>query len=286
MDKIRGKTRGKIKTINNKTRKKQSYSPKPNPNPSLKTLHIGYPLYASKKYKKYELLNYQRNAENKSGDHCILDNSSWFGNLTVAKSYKRNDTQIYKWKITCPTNLLQINKENESFIHDIFTNTTTPNKLTPTIFLSENKLKKIKYEHPYLKMSSNEKALYEFNFAFGYITIEEQYDFLKLIKYLIDNGFITLYGYSLLTRINLKINYYKIASLLNKKHKYNRLSIYSFDKHAIMNLCKIVYNKHYNNKKISGVYQKNNKSFWIPDLIVYKMNIEEYILFNPSHNLI
>ena len=59
---------------------------------------------------------------------------------------------------------------------------------------------------------------------------------------------------------------------------------YYFDKYAIMNLCKIVYhNKDYN---ISGVYQKNTKSFWFPDLLVYKMNIQEYILFNPSHNLI
>jgi hypothetical protein len=50
-----------------------------------------------------------------------------------------------------------------------------------------------------------------------------------------------------------------------------------------MNLCKIVNNKTYN---ISGVYQKNNKSFWYPDLIVYKMDIQEYILFDPQDNLV
>ena len=51
-----------------------------------------------------------------------------------------------------------------------------------------------------------------------------------------------------------------------------------------MNLCKIVYNK--KDYKIDGVYQKNDTSFWFPNLIVYKMDIEEYILFNPHHNLI
>jgi hypothetical protein len=91
-------------------------------------------------------------------------------------------------------------------------------------------------------------------------------------------------GKSVLKKIKFKINYYKIGSIVAKKAKYNRLSIYSFDKYAIMNLCKIVYyNKTYN---ISGVYQKNESSFWFPDLLVYKMNIQEYILFNPSHNLI
>ena len=58
------------------------------------------------------------------------------------------------------------------------------------------------------------------------------------------------------------------------------MSFYHLDKHAIMNLCKIVPNE------VSGVYQKNAKSFWFPDLVVYKMNIQEYILFNPHHNLI
>jgi hypothetical protein len=50
-----------------------------------------------------------------------------------------------------------------------------------------------------------------------------------------------------------------------------------------MNLCKISNNSKY---KINGVYQKNDTSFWFPDLIVYKMNIQEYILFNPQDNLI
>ena len=48
-----------------------------------------------------------------------------------------------------------------------------------------------------------------------------------------------------------------------------------------MNLCKIVYNKY----DISGVYQRNEDSFWFPDFILYIMNIQEYILFNPHKHL-
>jgi hypothetical protein len=269
----------KSKTIKNKTIKKTSIQP------SLKILKVGYPLYASKKHEGDKLLEYKMNAEKKSKDHCLLDNSSWFGDLDVAKSYKTSDTQIYKWKIKTPTYLLNINKENEAFIDDLFNNSKI--KLTPTINLTTVQIKKIDYEHKYINMNPNEKALYEFKFAFGYITVKEQYEFLKLVSYLIKNDFIKLDtrdGKSILKKLDFKINYYKLSHLLLKKEKYNRLSFYLFDKYAIMNFCKLVYNK--KNYKISGVYQKNDTSFWFPNLVVYKMNIQEYILFNPHHNLL
>ena len=238
-----------------------------------------------KKHEGDKLLEYKMNAEKKSKDHCLLDNSSWFGDLDVAKSYKTSDTQIYKWKIKTPTYLLNINKENEAFIDDLFNNSKI--KLTPTINLTTVQIKKIDYEHKYINMNPNEKALYEFKFAFGYITVKEQYEFLKLVSYLIKNDFIKLDtrdGKSILKKLDFKINYYKLSHLLLKKEKYNRLSFYLFDKYAIMNFCKLVYNK--KNYKISGVYQKNDTSFWFPNLVVYKMNIQEYILFNPHHNLL
>lgn len=270
--------RNKIKK--NKTKKIRSLK-----YPSLKILKFGYPLYASKKHEGDKLLEYKMNAEKKAKDHCLLDNSSWFGDLNVAKSYKKKDTQIYKWKINKPINLLNINKENEDFINHLFNNSKI--NLTPTINLTEEQLKKIDYEHPYINMNKNEKALYEFKFAFGYITLKEQYEFLKLVGYLIKNKFIKLDtrdGKSILKKLDFKINYYRISHFLSKKEKYNRLSFYLFDKYAIMNLCKLVYNKR--DYKISGVYQKNDVSFWFPDLVVYKMNIQEYILFNPHHNLV
>ena len=266
------------KTNKNKTRKTRL-------KPSLKYLYIGYPLFASKKHEGDKLLEYKKKAELESGDHCLLENSSWFGDLEVAKSYKTDDTHIYKWTIKKPTYLLNINHKNEFFINHIFKNTRI--KLVPTIELNDEQISKIKYNHPYVSMTNNEKALYEFQFAFGYITIKEQYEFLKLIKYLIENKFIkidTRTGSSIIKKIKFKINYYNLTSIMTSKQKYNRLSFYYFDKYAIMNLCKIVYNNR--DYKIHGVYQKNDTSFWFPDLLVYKMNIQEYILFNPSHNLI
>ena len=252
--------------------------------PSLKILNIGYPLYASKQYEGSTILEYNRNEEVKYHDKCLMQNSSWFGDLNVAKSYKTQNTHIYKWKVNKITNLLNINNLNKTFVNSIFTKTKL--QLTPTINLTNAQFNKIEYIHPYLNMSPNEKALYEFKFCFGFITVEEQYQFMKFVKYLIENNLLeikTRKGESILKKMRIKLGYYKITSLLKKKKKLNRLSFYSFDKHAIMNLCKIVNNKQYN---ISGVYQKNDTSFWFPNLLVYKMNIQEYILFNPHHNLV
>lgn len=253
--------------------------------PSVKHLNIGYPLYASKKHDGEKLLQYKMEATKKTGNPCLMDNSSWFGDLEVAKSYKNKDTNIYKWKIKKSTNLLNINKENETFIKYIFRNSKLT--LQTTINVTDEQLKQISYKHKYIDMTPNEKALYEFSFSFGYISLNEQFEFLKFIHYLIKNDFIELNtrnGNSILQKINFKINYYRALSFVSSKEKYNRLSFYLFDKYAIMNLCKLVHNK--KDYKIYGVYQKNDTSFWFPDLVVYKMNIQEYILFNPQDNLV
>jgi hypothetical protein len=251
--------------------------------PSLKILKKGYPLYASKQYEGSSILEYNKNEELKYNDKCLMQNSSWFGDLNVAKSYKTKDTNIYKWNIKKITNLLNINAKNLEFINNIFKKTKI--SLVPTIHLNKEEINKINYETPYLQMDINERALYEFKFCFGFITVKEQYEFMKFIKYLIENKILDIKrrdGKSILSKLNLKINYYKVASLLGKKENFNRLSFYDFDKHAIMNLCKIINNT---NHKISGVYQKNDTSFWFPDFVVYKMDIQEYILFNPQDNL-
>lgn len=252
--------------------------------PSLKILNINYPLYASKSYEGSTILKYNKEEEDKYHDKCLMENSSWFGDLDVAKSYKTKDNHIYRWITKNKTNLLKINLENLTFIRNIFSKTTI--NLTPTIKLNKTQLHKIKYKHPYLEMTQNEQALFEFNFCFGFINVEEQYEFMKFINYLITNKFTDIKrrdGKSILNKLKIKIKYYEITSFLGKKEKLNRLSFYDFDKHAIMNLCKII---HHDNMNISGVYQKNDKSFWFPDLIFYKMNIQEYILFNPQDNLL
>jgi hypothetical protein len=272
-------TRKNKTSIKNKTSRKNSVI-----RPSLNVLKVGYPLYASKQYEGSTILEYNKKEELKYNDKCLMQNSSWFGDLKVAKSYKTKNTNIYRWKIKKTTQLLRINVINTQFIDFIFN--SSKKKLVPTIQLTKKQLEKIKYEHPYLQMKTNEKALYEFKFCFGFITVEEQYEFMKLIKYLIENKFIDIKmreGTSILNKIKLKIGYYEAASILGKKEIMNRLSFYDFDKHAIMNLCKLVNNRGYN---ISGVYQRNTTSFWFPDFIVYKMDIKEYILFDPQDNLV
>jgi len=269
---------------NKKSKKNQTKKRITKKLPILKKFAKDFPFYASKKFEGNQILQYTEQEEKKNKDHCLLNNSNWFGNLEVAKSYRTKDTKLYQWKIKKPTFLLKIDPRNEQWINHHFL--TTPISLSPTIIIPEENIKKIKETHPYLYMSANEKALFEFQFVFGYMTVKDQYEFLLWLKYLIKNEWIDLKtreGSSILKKINIKIYYYKISSLLPKKEKYNRLSFYSFDKHAIMNLCKIVNQKKYN---ISGVYQSNDSSFWFPNLIVYKMNIEEYILFNPHKNLI
>lgn len=262
----------------NKTRKNRSSKP------SLKVLKLSYPLYAAKSYEGSTILKYNKEQEDKYHDKCLMINSSWFGDLEVAKSYKTKDNHIYRWTTKKKTNLLKINLKNEGFITNIFSRTNS--KLIPTINLKTDKISQIEYKHPYLEMTTNEKALFEFQFCFGFINVKEQYEFMKFVKYLIENKFTDIkrrYGKSILNKLKIKIKYYEITSLLGKKEKLNRLSFYDFDKHAIMNLCKLI---HEYKMSISGVYQKNDTSFWFPDFLVYKMNIQEYILFNPQDNLV
>jgi hypothetical protein len=141
--------RNKIKK--NKTRKIRSLN-----NPSLKILKIGYPLYASKLYEGSTILKYNKEQEDKYHDKCLMVNSSWFGDLEVAKSYKTKDNHIYRWNTKKKTNLLKINLENQTFINNIFSQTTS--KLIQTIDLKKSKISKIEYKHPYLEMTPNEKA--------------------------------------------------------------------------------------------------------------------------------
>lgn len=141
----------------------------------------------------------------------------------------------------------------------------------------------IKYEHPYLKMSNNEKCLYEFNFIFGYLSLKQQFEFLLLIKYLIENKYIEIlsrHDTDLLPKINKKIRFYQLYPF-GVKNKLNRISLYEMNKRALLNLCMMIYDKY----SIDGLYQPNISSYWYPDLIVYRMNIEEFILFSPHSEL-
>lgn len=269
------KTKRHINKNKSKTKKIQRKSP------SLKFLHKGYPLYASKKFKGDEMLAYQKKAEKDAKDSCLLDNSSWFGDYDVAKSYKTKETNLYKWNTQKITKLLNMNMKNAAYLKKLFLNTKST--LVPTVSLSKEQIQQINYDHPYITMTPNQKAYYEFCFAFGYIKPKEQSEFMKLIKYLVAEKHITMTtrdGHCVTPKMDIKITYYQVNNVFVKKKQLNRLSFYQLDKHAMMNLCKCA------PKEISGVYQKNANSFWFPDFIVYKMNIQEYILFNSHRQLI
>ena len=140
---------------------------------------------------------------------------------------------------------------------------------------------------PAIKLTPKEKAYFDFCFAFGYMTIKEQYEFMKFLIYLIENKFTNIYRRdgksSIIETLYIKTGYYHLNQVEAKDTKYHRLSIYEPDKSVIMNLCKLVSE---NSLNISGVYQPNTHSFWFPKIIINRIqNIEEYILFNSYENL-
>jgi len=261
-------------------------------NISLLILKEKYPLYASKKYDGDKLLEFKKQAEIESKDDCLLNNSSWFGTYNVAKSYQTKETKLYKFQFKKITKLIKITKENEKIFERFFENSKV--ELTPCLNFDENLISKIKNKLDklgsdiptfFISLSNNQKALFEFKFAFGYISLREQYDFLRLLKFLLEEKFIeinTRQNDSILKKIILKINYYRATNIFSKQNKLNRISIYLFDKYAVSNLCSTLPKK----DGIQGIYQPNADSFWFPNFVLYKMNIEEFILFNPHKNLV
>jgi hypothetical protein len=221
---------------------------------------------------------------------------TWFGDYEEAKHYKTKENKIYEWKIKKETHLINMNEKNATFFINLFQKAHPLTKFALAIQIGKPELEKIsklankmsdkRIDTKYLTMKQSEKALYEFQFAYGYICAEEQYQFMKLIRFLIENKIIEINrregkSTSILSKLIAKINYYYLLNKTNHQ-SHNRLSFYLFDKCALNNLCNLLPKKY----KIEGVFQEDEKSFWFPDLIVYKMNIKEYVLFNPHHNLI
>lgn len=248
----------------------------------LKVLPVGFPLYAAKKDYGDKILQYTKKQESKYKDSCLYGNMSWFGDLEQAQQYKNADNFIFNWTVQSPTHLLSICPANESTILKWFQ--TTNKVLQPAIQVTTEKAMD-EYEHPFLQMNQKERALYEFRFAFGYMTLHEQYQFMLLIQWLIEHHYIemkTRGGKSVVNKLSLRINYYALFNkITSHTNKYNRISLYEIDKHALNNLCKVVPST----IRIDGIYQPNKNSFWFPDLIVYHFNIKEYVLFNPHHCL-
>jgi hypothetical protein len=271
-----GKTK-KNKLTKNKTRKNKETQ-----NPDVKILQKGDSLYGAKdKSLGLKILDYTRSQEIKKHRHCVYENISWFAGLEQAKHYKGKNDEIFDWVIKKQLKLIKITEKNNTFFKNLFLK--TKKNISPFIKISKENNSKIDYDHPFLKMNNKEQALYEFEFIFGYISLKEQYEFLLLIKHLIKNNYINIlsrHNTSLLPKIDKKINFYKLYPF-GKKNNLNRISIYDINKQAVLNLCGMLYDKY----GIDGVYQPNTNSYWYPDLIVYHMNIEEFILFSPHTEL-
>jgi hypothetical protein len=257
---------------------------------SLKLLHKDYKLYGAKnKNIGLFILEYTKKNEQNKKKKCIYENISWFGDLDQAKHYETKDTKIFTWIALKQIILVRTNRSNERFFKELFlTNNNIElspclqiNKTLLEIFLKENPL-----NHPYLSLNNNEKAWYEFAFAFGYMRVEEQYKFLQLLYTLLYNKIIIINmrnGKSISTKVYGKIKYYSLYPF-KKQDKYNRLSFYDIDKTCLTNLC-LLLKANKKLSKIDGVYQKDTSSFWFPNLVIYKMNIQEYILFSPHECL-
>jgi hypothetical protein len=270
------------KTKKNKLNKNKTRKNKETQNPDVKILQKGDSLYGAKnKSLGLKILDYTRSQEIKKHRHCIYENISWFAGLEQAKHYKGKNDEIFDWSIRKQLKLITITEKNNTFFKNLFLK--TKKNISPFIKISKEHNSKIDYDHPFLKMSNKEQALYEFGFIFGYISLKEQYEFLLLIKHLIKNNYINIlsrHNTSLLPKINKKINFYKLYPF-GKKNNLNRISIYDINKQSVLNLCVMLYDKY----GIDGVYQPNTNSYWYPDLIVYHMNIEEFILFSPHTEL-
>jgi len=285
------KTKKRQQPKKNKTVKRQSKY-----NPFFKTLKPDYPLYASKKYDGNSILEYTKKQEKIHKTHCFNENMTWFGDYEEAKHYKTNENKMYEWKIKKETRLISMNEKNAVFFKHLFQKASPLTKFALAIQIGKHQMQKINkltnkiqdknIDTKYLTMTTREKALYEFQFAYGYISAEEQYQFMKFIRFLLENDIIEINrregkGTSILSKLIAKINYYYLLNkTINQQH--NRLSFYLFDKCALNNLCNLLAKKY----KIEGVFQADESSFWFPDLLVYKMNIKEYVLFNPHHNLV
>jgi hypothetical protein len=250
--------------------------------PDIKVFLQGNYIYGAKNRSiGPKILDYTRSNEKKKKTHCVYENISWFASLEQAKHYKGKDDNIFRWIIKKKLNLVKITEKNQIFFRNLFLHSRK--HIEPKIKINAEVASKINYEHPFLRMNDKEKALYEFNFLFGYIRIKEQFEFLLLLKYLLENKIIEILsrkGISLLPKIKRKIQFYNLYPF-GKKDKFNRISVYGLEKHVLVNLCSLIYNKY----NIDGLYQPNTNSFWFPDLIVYHMNIEEIVLFSPHTEL-
>ena len=277
---ITSKHKKKQKQSYNKTKKKkiilelQSAS-------IIKTLPVGFKLYSAKKYKSQEIIDFVKKNRQQKKQVCLIDNLSWLTTKKGSIRYKLyHPTYIMsEWMVKVPTNLLKINHDSYSFLKNLYMNSTI--RLQSFLSLKDDAIENIKmknaHTNPYLFMNHKERCFYEFQFIFGFISVQEQLQFLHFIKECITQGF--LKDNTLKKKIDNRIILYNFSDLVFYKNKINRLPMYFFDKVVVLNLCKLLNKNSQFSTQISGIYFYNKKSYFD------YLNLEEYILFNLDENV-
>ena len=251
--------------------------------PVLCVLSKGFPLYASKHRDIGSLiLDYTRDNQNRTGEMCLLDNLTWFADLKQAVQYVGNKTRIFKWKAKHPIKLLSVSPKNKKYFERLFRQ--TPRAKFYTLNVIPSKIPEEHLSHPYFSMKSNEQALFLFQFAFGYLKIDEQAEFIELIHDLINAEAVDLRGRkggSIMPNVTTLRKYYQTGEDKYRNYPLNRVSFYEVDRMAVLNLCMVA-----RNPVFDGIFVPQQKSFWFSNTEKERpMDLLEYAFFRPHEKL-
>jgi hypothetical protein len=254
---------------------------------NIRVLPLGFnfPIYKSilNKYSIESVFTYQQDSS------LIEDCKSicWFGSKSKAEYYNKKGTTVYEYKTIKPINLFVVNN---------YVNFETFKTLLDRV--DDIDLKKFKVltvrdiheckdtdkfcKYSYLTMSKKERILFEYKFAFGLTTIEDQLIFAKL--------FLKLQEFKVIPKIDKMMDgkgdqpeiYYKLGRTFlsgvnmfltesSKKRTGHRFSIYSIDMNVIQNLCMLI------SDKLQGYVYGHIPSVWHRGM----NDTSEIAIFNP-----
>jgi hypothetical protein len=227
------------------------------------------------KYKKYKQCNY----------------ISWFAlNYDKAEYYKKKSktATVYEYDLKKNIKLLVTNSERADLnLIKSFKNKEMLRVIFDKTFNSIPKnIRKHFEKYKYMKMTKSQKVAFEYNFAFGHITVQEQIDFIKLMLKLQEydliekpkkmHGIHTIFPtdhklFIRLTRL-IGLNLFKLFSK-DKRLKNQRMSLYETDLNVIGNIC-LLYN--YN-----GYVFLHQPTLWHKKM----KDVSEIAIFNPVKNI-
>ena len=249
------------------------------------TLSTGTLLFKSipTKFEKESIYSY--NLLDSKTEKC--KHASWFG-LTHDKAeyYRKKSTsaKLHVYRTIVPTKYFLVNTTHNAEIMRKKLLDSKPKQLK--VFFSEaipEKWQKHFEKYEYLTWTRQEKAIFEYDFAFGLTSVEHQIIFLKLI--------LKLQEYKLVapTRKMENNNIFSqflsdpyaqriVRQLINTKHTLTatdsrvgqRFSLYNIDIHVLHNLCLVL------PKSFAGYIFLHQPSVWHTEM----MDTTEVALFN------